>query len=129
MPEVVSLDLNKITLYGCEPTKSELVIEAIINGIEAGDEFPLVDVIRITDDIYHLADAPPKLRILCTYGCHNRTLGHYIASKPLKCRIIKRIPIPEHLCITIRGILITKDGFNDESCELKKDYIKITDKL
>ena len=102
-PQLLYLDLDKITLYGFETEKSDLVIDSIIRGIEAGDEFPPVPVLEIDGDYF----LHPYLRIcqagwMPLDGGHNRAVGHYIAGKPLKCMVTKgvikpsdRIPISE----------------------------------
>ena len=44
MDKLISLDLNHQTLFGWELEKSDLVIDSIIRGIEAGDKFQPVPV-------------------------------------------------------------------------------------
>ena len=71
------LDLEKITLYGFESPKSKLVIEAIIKGIEAGDDFEEVHVFKINEKEYRIY-----------WQGHCRAIGHYLAKRPLKCIIV-----------------------------------------
>lgn len=54
-PQEILLDLNNVDLYGWERQKSSWVVEAIINGIGAGDEFPPVAIIKINDSTYRLS--------------------------------------------------------------------------
>ncbi len=72
MSEETYLDLDKVIIFGRENYKSDLVIDSIIRGIEAGDDFPAVQVRERTDGNYELVDG------------HRRFVGFYIAGKPLK---------------------------------------------
>ena len=118
--DIVYLDLNSVDLFGWERKKSDLVIDSIVRGIEAGDEFPAVPVMVISEgkaavnegettinEGKYLLDKFPARSvivkgkyqldsIILKYhpsisgpwdGGHRRALGHYIANKPLKCRI------------------------------------------
>lgn len=90
---IIYLDLNKVDLYGWEREKSDLVIDSIVRGIEAGDDFPAVPVMMINEGKYQLDDIILKYHHSFTGtfnpvdGGHRRALGHYIANQPLKCRI------------------------------------------
>lgn len=71
------LDLSKEVVFGRENYKSDLVIDSIIRGIEAGDDFPAVQVRKRTDGNYELLDG------------HRRVVAFYIAGKPLKVILLK----------------------------------------
>lgn len=90
------LNLNDVNLRGHEREKSDLVIDSIVRGIEAGDEFPAVNVIKLSETEFELTDG------------HNRALGHYIANKPLKCRLSMREPTPL-LTHHIRDMILADD--------------------
>jgi hypothetical protein len=72
-------------LYGWEKTKSEQAIDAIVRGIDAGDDFPPVPVLQDTMNPFkfYLFDIESFDKYL--EGGHTRALGHYIVNKPLKC--------------------------------------------
>jgi len=79
--EFIYLDLREKTLWGFEHEKSDLIIDAIIRGIEHSDDFEAVPVYRINDDNYTLV-----------YEGHSRAVGHYIEGKPLKCILSEQNP-------------------------------------
>jgi len=72
MPEETHLDLDKVTIFGHEKVKSDLVIDSIVRGIEAGDDIPAVEVTKIDENTYEILDG------------HRRVVGHYIVGEPLK---------------------------------------------
>jgi hypothetical protein len=72
--EIIYLDLENIELYGYEREKSDLCIDAIIRGVESGDDFEAVDVFKVDENRYDLI-----------FQGHHRAVGHYLANKPLKC--------------------------------------------
>ncbi len=39
--EITFLDLGKVELYGWETAKNIMLIDSMVRGIEAGDDFPL----------------------------------------------------------------------------------------
>ncbi len=78
MSEESYLDLNEVIVFGREEYKSDLVIDSIVRGIEAGDDFPAVQVRELADRNYEILDG------------HRRVVGHYIAGQPLKVTIIGR---------------------------------------
>lgn len=90
------LDLNLVDLYfdKREFFKSDLCIDSVIRGIEAGDDFPSVPVVKINEKTYSLTldaylisrSANSRIPELVIDGGHNRAVGHYIANKPLKCK-------------------------------------------
>jgi len=88
--EIVYLDLDEVELWGWEDSKSDLVIDAIVRGIEAGDDFPAVPVVRLKDGYCLWPFARLKGgRSSFTDGGHHRAAGHYIAGEPLKCRVVR----------------------------------------
>lgn len=102
MDEITFLDLGKIELYGWETMKSDRMVDALVRGIEAGDDFPPVRVNKISDTVYWLA--------LNHDGGHRRAAAHYIAGKPLKVVIE---PLPSGLGIShpypIKEIVLIDD--------------------
>jgi hypothetical protein len=86
--DIFYLDWKTQKLFGWENHKSDEVIDSIIRGIEAGDDFPAVDVYKDekNPDVFYIS---PFREIFekPTDGGHNRAIGHYIADKPLKCRL------------------------------------------
>ena len=108
MAEIFYLDWNKHTLFGWETVKSDLVVDAIVRGIEAGDEFPPVHVHQ-GEKGYYLSPLRETSHGW-TDGGHNRAVGHYIARQPLKCMLMRGGPIfPETLCVPIPEIILEDD--------------------
>lgn len=85
---IVYLNLEFVTLYGFENGNSDIVIDSIIKGIENGDEFPPVFVVRFPDNSYRIVAETDPLDDT-NYGGHHRAIAHYIAGKPLKCLVIE----------------------------------------
>jgi len=85
--DIIFLDLNEVNLWGFEDKKSEKVIESIVLGIEAEDDFPAVQVYRLDDTNYQLTYFEDPTNSNFVDGGHNRAVAHYIANKPLKCRL------------------------------------------
>ena len=55
MGEIIFINWDIHTLFGWENEKSDLVIDAIIRGIEAGDNFPPVPVHKKGDSVFYCA--------------------------------------------------------------------------
>ena len=109
MSKIISLDLNHQTLFGWESEKSDLVIDSIIRGIEAGDEFPPVPVHEENGKYYlsPLRETPDGI----SDAGHYRAIGHYIANKPLRCELLNRGPIwQDSMMIPIPQISIVDDS-------------------
>jgi len=94
------LDLSKVTLYGWEKTNSDLVIDAIVRGIELEDDFPAVWVKPWKDGF----------RITGMAGGHSRAAGHYIAGKHLKVVISEDGRSPSFLGIMARDVGTEKES-------------------
>jgi len=88
-PKIVFLNLDEVELYGWEKEKSWYTIDAIVRGIELGDDFPAVKVIRRMDGSYEIASTAKLVggKIIGDGG-HSRATGHYIGGKPLKCMVV-----------------------------------------
>jgi hypothetical protein len=103
MSKETYLDLDRVIIFGRENYKSDLVIDSIIKGIEAGDEFPAVQVRERTDGNYEILDG------------HRRVVAFYIAHKPLKVTILKgkcepKMPFDLRQTILIYDKLINDQG-------------------
>ncbi len=83
---IVYLDLRKVKLYGFHKSISDLKVDAILRGIEMGDEFPPVLVKKKSDLEYELG-AVVDYEDEDNCGGHHRAVAHYIANVPLKCRL------------------------------------------
>jgi len=108
------LDWNIHRLFGYENYKSDKVIDSIIRGIEAGDDFPAVQIhqdVGIKNKFYI---SPIIIHPdMFADGGHFRALGHYIANKPLKCELLsKPFPRIKESLIEIYNIIIV-DDFHD----------------
>jgi len=92
--DIFFIEWDKHILYGWERAESILVVDAIINGIEAGDEFPPVYIHRINGNEYELSiEKRVSLwwgdgNLFAFDGGHCRGCGHFIADKPLKCILL-----------------------------------------
>ncbi len=73
--QIMDLDFNKVTLYGWERKKSAQVIDAIIKGIENGDDIPPVRIRQIDENSFEIIGGD---------GGHYRAIARYITSTPLK---------------------------------------------
>ena len=114
--EFVYLDLNEVDLFGWESQKSDLVIDSIIKGIEAGDDFPHVPVYRINDKCYSLIrDIDYETGTI--EGGHHRAVGHYIANKPLKCSIYSNKIRSRLHNFNIKNILLVNDDTLDRAAK------------
>jgi len=82
------LNLNQVQLFGFESKKSDKIIDSMVRGIEAGDEFPAVPVKQFDDISFTLSRFPAEEHAYITDGGHNRAIAHYIANKPLKVIIL-----------------------------------------
>lgn len=108
MGRIIHLDLSKKVLIGWEEEKSDKVIEAIVRGIEAEDDFPAVPV-HEENGIYYLSPLRENPDGLCDAG-HYRAVGHFIANKPLKCELLNGgPPIPNEIEIPISRIILVDD--------------------
>jgi hypothetical protein len=129
--DIVYLDLNKVRLLGFEREVLSSKIEEMVQSIEVGDnDFPPVPVKRFDNTNYALTHQPVKGQRGKADGGHHRAVAHYIANRPLKCRLIEKgetwddyprtdnwgfdlFPIPE---------LILVDKLT-ETCEDEGDYV------
>ena len=73
--QLMYLDLNKVTVYGWERKKSDLVIDSLVKAIENGEDLPATRVRQINKKSYELISHD---------GGHNRTVACYITNTPLK---------------------------------------------
>ncbi len=83
---ILYLDLRKVNVYGFQESFYDLKVEAILRGIEAGDDFPPVIVKQRNEFEYELVsfwDYEDE----DNYGGHHRAVAHYIANTPLKCQL------------------------------------------
>jgi len=87
MPKEINLDLNKVELRVFEREVYDVIVDNMIKDIEVGNEFPPVPVYRIGENCYCLT---PGLRDERGFveGGHHRAVAHYIANKPLRCRLV-----------------------------------------
>lgn len=108
MAHIFYLDWNVHQLFGWERQKSDLVIDAIIRGIEAGDDFPPVYVYPAGEQGFYIS---PWLENLPGWadGGHNRAVGHYIMRKPLKCALLKGRPFFDQMRVPIPEVIIGED--------------------
>jgi hypothetical protein len=109
MDKIFYLDWTKHELYGWEAKKSGSAVDAIIRGIERGDDFPPVTVHEGEKNKFYIS---PLREASNGYvdGGHHRALGHYELRKPLKCELIEGGPIwPDEMCIPISDIIIVDD--------------------
>ena len=83
------LDLDKNELLGWEAEKEDLVVDAIIRGIDQGDQFPPVHVNRIGENRYCLDPCHEFQDTGISDGGHNRAVGHYIAGVPLRIKVVE----------------------------------------
>lgn len=110
MVKIVLLDLNKVVLYGFEPFKSDLVIDALCNGIMHGDQFPIIPVRQDTPWEYELTRVTPPNFPFEFDGGHHRAVAHFIMGVPLRCTLVKTVEsIPSSLKVDIRKIHIVDD--------------------
>ena len=110
MAEIICLDWGKDKLFGWEPEKSIAVVEAIVEGIDEGADFPPVAVHRLSENVYcisPLRETPDGL----SDGGHYRAIGHYIRKKPLKCELLEGLPpIPKAWEVPIEKIELVPDS-------------------
>ena len=86
--DIFYLDLNQVTLLGFERQNLFSKVEKMVQAIEAGDNnFPPVPVKRFDYFTYALTHEPDKIGN--ADGGHHRAVAHYIANKPLKCRLVE----------------------------------------
>ena len=96
------LDLDKVTVFGRERYKSDLVIDSIVRGIEAEDDIPAVQVRERTDGNYEIWDG------------HRRFVGYYIAGKPLKVKKLEGKCEP-HMQFDLRQTILVDDELINEN--------------
>ncbi len=80
------LDLDSVVLLGFQKLVSDLEIDSLIKGINAGDGFEPVVVERVGRTTYRIASVH-DYSAGGVHGGHHRAIAHYIESKPLKCRL------------------------------------------
>jgi hypothetical protein len=85
------LDWDSYKLFGWEPNKLGIYIASLVKGVDAGDEFPPVEVMvdEHCPKVVYLAGKSRLAHLDGTVdGGHKRGLAHRIAGKLLKCRAI-----------------------------------------
>lgn len=126
--EEIYLDLNLVDLF-CDSRdgwKSDLCIDSIIKGIESGDEFPAVPIVKLKDRMYSLTLDAYVLYYSygkgerATDGGHNRAIVHFIANKPLRCKLGDWRPLPVNRRKHVKDMLIEEEYDN----ELQKRRIR-----
>ncbi len=125
MSNTIFLNLEQITLYGFQDTVSDLKVDAIIRGIEAGDDFTPVLVKKRNDVEYELGPFM-DYEDEDNYGGHHRAVAHYIANVPLKCRLWENKYDPESLetPINIKDIIIADDKGQYEHARKWRNELK-----
>jgi hypothetical protein len=112
------LDWNVDRLLGWEQDQSDLVIAAMIKGIEIGCEFPSVDVVgsKSAKGDYELACGPVCGGDYWEYGGHHRAVAHYIKRVSLKCKLLSdhRTTLPSSI----------KYSYVDEFVLCSKNFFK-----
>lgn len=118
MSTLIHLNLEQIMLYGYQSSVSDLKVDAIIRGIEAGDIFPPVFVRRRNDHEYELG-LFEDLDDRENYGGHHRAVAHYLMDAPLRCQVREEtaaeweeydlLVVPTLKFVRIKDILIAKD--------------------
>jgi len=102
------LDLNEVNLFGFQKHVFNTLIESILLGIEKNDEFPPVFVTTLNNKDFFLTYVfNPYLREFD--GGHHRAKAHYLAKKPLKCKIIPFEFKAKNCTIHLEKIKIIKD--------------------
>ena len=86
MTTIIYLNLEQITLYGFQKMVTDLKVDAIIRGIEAGDVFPPILVRKRTGGEYELGVFRDS-EDWENYGGHHRAVAHYIEGVPLRCKV------------------------------------------
>ncbi|MDP3882273.1 MAG: hypothetical protein Q8Q31_05340 [Nanoarchaeota archaeon] len=108
--KIFYLDWRIQRLFGWETEKSDLVVDAIIRGIEARDDFPPVPVHYDRENIFYISPLRENAHNSQPAGGHNRAVGHFIAHVSLKCELLNGPPIwPDEMCIEIPDIRIVDD--------------------
>jgi len=115
MGEIIFLDLDKVVFYGRQDFVNGYKLDAIVEGIKSGDDFPPVFVSETTNGSYTI-ELVTDLLDETNYGGHHRALGHKKTHRPLKCVKLNEARIP--LAITARVCLIK----NIESLRTREDY-------
>ena len=106
-PDVFFLDLEKNLLLGCEDNKNPFLVNAIMEGIRAGDDFRAMPV-------YHSAEQQAWYLAYPEDGGHHRALAHYLAGKPLKCVLSAN---PPHWFGSASPIPIKDISFSDDPAD------------
>jgi hypothetical protein len=119
--DIVYLDLNKVKLHCFEDRKSDLTVDSIVRGIEAGHDFPAVLVYQISNTEYALCEMEVDKDNPFPDGGHDRAAGHYIANQPLKSHI-RRLPADFSIDDIRFGLLVGDIVLYDDSgdYELRK---------
>ena len=108
MGDIFWLDWETQELFGWETEKSDLCVDALIKGIEAGDDFPPVPVCGGNGNTFFIADYR-KGGDAVIQGGHTRAAAHYIEGKPLKCELLEEgKPMPV-ACVAIPDIILGND--------------------
>ena len=122
--EIIYLDLNRVTLIGFQRNVSDLRIEVLVNGIEAGNDIPPVRVYRINESLYQLTMLNRSDCGCGKDGGHHRAVAHYILNKPLKCiiedELLEICFPPSREPINIKDIIIA-----DDAIAVSKTYLQI----
>ena len=122
----IELDLNKVELFGWEPSNSDKSIAAMIKGILAGDEIPRVPIHRQTENVYFLSPLWETKDGLQDAG-HTRAVAHYIENRILKCVLLDGGPCnPPDTDVNIKDIEIVDDtGQYEERIKRFPNYRRV----
>jgi len=74
------LNWSQDVLLGRELEKSHLVVLAMMEGIRLGHEFPAVEIFKLEDNVYRIADGYK--------GGHHRAIAHRLSFYPLRSKIV-----------------------------------------
>lgn len=105
------LDLNVVELYCFQDTLETHSIDAIMRGIELGDDIPPVHVIKVSAGQYELTLNGTNDDE--NVGGHHRAVAHYLANEPLPAIIESDHGL---FCIHCRyfvGEITFYDNFNE----------------
>lgn len=111
--DTIMLDLSTTVLYGWEREKSDLTVDALVRAIEQNTVFSPVPVFKFEGDYYLSYSTLTKSKDdpdwKLTDGGHNRAVAHFIARKPLLCRLVDEKPGAQRK-IPIQDIVLTDDN-------------------
>ena len=112
--EEVFLDLHAVNLYGWEREKNPYIIESICRGIDAGDTFPPVPIIRVYPFQWIFGISSESTRYFIERepaGGHHRAFAHFLKSKPLLCTLVGKVIREPYIPFSIReSTLYPKDA-------------------